>query len=36
MILEELSAIYNFVPALPEVERFIEQNHYQVSEGSYY
>ncbi len=25
-----------FVPALPEVERFIEQNHYQVIEGSYY
>ncbi len=24
------------VPATPEVERFIEQNHYQVIEGSFY
>ncbi len=24
------------VPALPEVERYVEQNHYSVIEGSYY
>ncbi len=25
-----------FVPAITEVERYVEQNHYQVIEGSYY
>ena len=25
-----------FVPAVPDVEHFVERNHYQVIEGSYY
>lgn len=25
-----------FIPALPEVERYVERNHFQVIEGSHY